>query len=70
MVDHKSSVVKVVLGPMRGIWSKVLGFRIISSRKHIIFMHFFVFLLVGLVTLKKPVRASVQAFSGRTIEPV
>jgi hypothetical protein len=59
IVDHKLSVVKVVLGFMRGIWSKVLGFRIIISQKHIIFMQFFGFLLVGQVTLKKPVRASV-----------
>jgi hypothetical protein len=47
---------------MQSIWSKVLGFRIISSQKHIIFMQFFWFLLVGPVTLKKPVRASVQIF--------
>jgi hypothetical protein len=59
IVDHKLSVVEVVLGLMRGIWSKVLGFRIIISQKHIIFMHIFGFLLVGPVTLKKPVRASV-----------
>jgi hypothetical protein len=37
----------------------VLGFRIIISEKHIIFMHFFGFLLVGPVTLKKLVMASV-----------
>jgi hypothetical protein len=34
------------------------------------FMQFFWFFLVGPVTLKKPVRASVQVFSGRTTEPV
>jgi hypothetical protein len=43
IVDHKLSVVDVVLGTMRGIWSKVLGFRIIFSWKHIIFMQFFLF---------------------------
>jgi hypothetical protein len=31
IVDHNLSVVKVVLGLMQSIWSKVLGFRIISS---------------------------------------
>jgi hypothetical protein len=41
IVDQNLSVVKVVLGLMRGIWSKVLGFRIIISQKHIIFMQFF-----------------------------
>jgi hypothetical protein len=60
----------VVLGLLRAIWSKVLDFRMISSQKHIIFMHFYGFLLVGPVTLKKPERALVQVFSGRTIEPV
>jgi hypothetical protein len=55
---------------MQSIWSKVLGFRIISSQKHIIFMQFFWFLLVGPVTLKKPMKALVQVFSGRTTEPV
>jgi hypothetical protein len=62
IVDHKLSVVKVVLGLMQSIWSNVLGFRIISSKKHITFMQFFGFFLVGPVTLKKPVRASVQIF--------
>jgi hypothetical protein len=41
IVDHKLSVVKVVLGLMRDIWSKVLGFMIIISQKHIMFMQFF-----------------------------
>jgi hypothetical protein len=41
IVDHKLSAVEVVLGLMRGTWSKVLGFRIISSRELIIFMHIF-----------------------------
>jgi hypothetical protein len=59
IAENKLSVVKVILGLMRGIWSKVLGFKIIISQKHIIFMQFFGFLLVGPVTLKKPVRASV-----------
>jgi hypothetical protein len=59
IVDHKLSVVEVVLGLMWGIWSKVLGFRIIISQKHIIFMQFFGYLLVGPVTLIKPVRTSV-----------
>jgi hypothetical protein len=45
IVDHKLSVVKVVLGLMQSIWSKVLGFRIISSWKYIIFMQFFWFFL-------------------------
>jgi hypothetical protein len=45
IVDHKLSVVKVVLGLMKSIWSNALGFRIISSRKHIIFMQFFWFFL-------------------------
>jgi hypothetical protein len=53
---------------MQSIWSNVLGFRIISSRKHIIFMLFFWFFLSW--TLKKLVRASVQVFSGWTTEPV
>jgi hypothetical protein len=35
------------------------GFRIIISQKHIIFIQFFGFLLVGSVALKKSVRASV-----------
>jgi hypothetical protein len=52
IVDHKLSVVKVVLGFMRGIWSKILDFRIIILQKYNIFMHFFGFLLIGLVTLK------------------
>jgi hypothetical protein len=56
IVDHKLSVVKGDIRPYVGIWSKVLGFRIIISQKYIIFMHFFDFLLVELVTLKKPVR--------------
>jgi hypothetical protein len=43
IVDHKLRVVEVVLGLMRSIWRKVLGFRIISSQKHIIFMQFFWF---------------------------
>jgi multisubunit Na+/H+ antiporter MnhE subunit len=68
IVYHKLSVVEVVLGLIRGIWSKVLGFSIISSQEHNIFMHGF--LLVELVTLKKLVRASVQVFSGRTTKPV
>jgi hypothetical protein len=45
IVDHKLSVVKVVLDLMQSIWSKVLGFRIISSRKRIIFMQFFRFFI-------------------------
>jgi hypothetical protein len=45
IVDHKLSVVNVVLGLMRSIWNKVLGIRIISSRKHIIFMQFFWFFI-------------------------
>jgi hypothetical protein len=43
IVDHKLSVVKVVLDLMQSIWSKVLDFRIISSIKRIIFMQFFLF---------------------------
>jgi hypothetical protein len=31
IVDHKLSVIDVVLGLMRGIWSKILGLRIIFS---------------------------------------
>jgi hypothetical protein len=42
----------------------------ISSQKHIILMHFSIFLLVRSVTLKKPERVSVQVFSNRTTEPV
>jgi hypothetical protein len=45
IVDHKLGIVKVLLGLMRDIWSNVLGFRIISSRKHIIFMQFFWFFI-------------------------
>jgi hypothetical protein len=56
IVDHKLSAAKVVLGLMRGVWIKVLGFRIIISQKYIIFMHFFGFLLVRPVTLKKPMK--------------
>jgi hypothetical protein len=59
IVDHKLSVIKCGIRPLRGIWSKVLVFRIIISQKHIIFMQFFGFLLVGPVTFKKPMRASV-----------
>jgi hypothetical protein len=59
IVDHKLNILKVVLGLTRGIWSKVLGFRIIISQKHIIFMQFFGFLLVKPVTLKKLLKASV-----------
>jgi hypothetical protein len=59
IVDHKLSVIKVVLGLMGGIWSKVLGFRIIFSHKHIILCSFSSFLLVRPVILKKSVRASV-----------
>jgi hypothetical protein len=43
IVDHKLSVVDVVLGLMRGIWSKVLDLKIIFSRKHINFKQFFWF---------------------------
>jgi hypothetical protein len=70
IVDHKLSVVEVVLGLMRGIWRKVLGFRIISSQNTLFLCSFLIFLLVGLVPLKKPKRALVQVFSGQTIEPV
>jgi hypothetical protein len=45
IVYHKLSVVEMVLGLMRGIWRKVLGFRIISSQKYIIFMQFFWFFI-------------------------
>jgi hypothetical protein len=44
--------------------------RIIFSRKYIIFIQFFWFLLIGQVTLKKPDRKSVQIFSTQTTEPV
>jgi hypothetical protein len=43
IVYHKLSVVEVVLDLMWAIWRKVIGFRIISSRKYIIFMQFFWF---------------------------
>jgi hypothetical protein len=43
IVDYKLNVVEVVLSLMRSIWNKVLGFRIISSRKHIIFVQFYLF---------------------------
>jgi hypothetical protein len=52
---------------MQSIWSNVLGFRI----KNTLFLcSFSGFFLVGPVTLKKSVRASVQIFSDRTTEPV
>jgi hypothetical protein len=43
IVDHKLSAAEVIFVLMRGIWSMVLGFRIICSRKHITFMQFFWF---------------------------
>jgi hypothetical protein len=43
IVDHKLSVVNMVLSLMQDIWSKVLGFMIIILQKHIIFMQFFWF---------------------------
>jgi hypothetical protein len=48
--------------PYQSIWSKVLDYMIISSRKHSIFMQFFWVFLVGPVTLKKQMKASVQVF--------
>jgi hypothetical protein len=69
IVDHKLSVVKVILSLMRGIWSKVLGFRIIILQKHIIFMQFFGFLLVGPVTLKNRWGLRFRFFC-RTTKPI
>jgi hypothetical protein len=43
IIYHKLSVLEVVLDLMLAIWRKVLGFRIIFSRKYIIFMQFFWF---------------------------
>jgi hypothetical protein len=61
IVDHKLSVIDVVLGIMRSISSKVLDLRIIFSRKHITFMQFFWFFTnwTGPVTLKKLEKPSV-----------
>jgi hypothetical protein len=61
----------VVLGLMQSIWSKILGFIGSSPRENTLFLcSFSSFFLVEPVTLKKPVRASVQIFSGRTTKPV
>jgi hypothetical protein len=57
IVDNKLS--EGGIRPYAGYLSKVLGFRIIISQKPIIFMQFFGFLLVGPMTLKKQLRASV-----------
>jgi hypothetical protein len=70
IVDHKLSAVKVILGLMRSIWIKVLGFRSYPCENTLFLCSFSGFLIVGPVTLKKPVRPSVQVFSGRTTEPV
>jgi hypothetical protein len=58
IVDHKLSVVEVVLGLMR--WSKVLGSY--PRETHYFYSVFLVFLLVGPVPLKKLERTSVQIF--------
>jgi hypothetical protein len=55
---------------MQSIWSKVLGLGS-SPRENTLFLcSFSGFFLVGPVTLKKLVKASVQVFSGRTTKPV
>jgi hypothetical protein len=62
IVDYKLRAVKVILGLMRSIWSKVLGFRSYPCENTLFLCSFSGFLLVGPVTLKKPARLSVQFF--------
>jgi hypothetical protein len=65
IVYQRLNVVEVVLGLIRPIWSKVLGYCILAKKHHVYF------LLVGPMTLKKlEKRVSVQAFSGWTAKLV